>query len=82
MQLIGYLALGWLISNFEPLHWIIDWIFLKIVPPSKLTDYIYSAFSCWKCASFWTTFAISGNIYTAAITSMAAYIISEWIESK
>jgi hypothetical protein len=82
MELIEYLALGWLIANFEPLHWVIDYIFIQVISSSKLGDYIHSKFGCWKCMSFWTTLALSGNIYTAAITAMGAYIISEWIESK
>ena len=83
MELIlSYLAIGWLIANFEPLHWVIDALFIKVIPQSKLADYIHSAFGCWKCTSFWTTLALSGNIYMAAITAMGAYIISEWIESK
>ena len=82
MELIQYIALGWLIANFSPLHWVIDALFIKVIPHSKLADYIHSSFGCWKCASFWTTLILSGNIYTAAITAMGAYIISEWIESK
>ena len=82
MELIGYLALGWLIANFEPLHWVIDYTFINIIPSSKLGDYIHASFGCWKCTSFWTTLILSGNLYMAAITSMGAYIISEWIESK
>ncbi len=80
--ILSYLALGWLIANFEPLHWVIDLLFIKVIPKGKLGDYIHAGFGCWKCTSFWTALAISGNIYTAAITAMGAYIISEWIESK
>ena len=79
MELIGYLALGWLIAHFEPLHWVIDYIFIQVIPQSKLGDYIHSKFGCWKCMSFLTTLALSGNIYMAAIASMVAYIISQWI---
>jgi hypothetical protein len=79
MEIIGYLALGWLIAHFEPLHWVIDYIFIQVIPSSKLGDYIHSKFGCWKCMSFWTTLALSGNIYMAAIASMVAYIISQWI---
>lgn len=72
------LALGWLISNFEPLHMIIDSIFVRF--NSKFAQYVHSSFGCWKCASFWTTLVISGNIVTAAIVSMVAYLIMEWIK--
>ena len=80
MELIGYLALGWLIANFEPLHWVIDSIFMYF--ESKFMQFVHSSFGCWKCTSFWTALILSGNIYTASITAMGAYIISEWIESK
>jgi hypothetical protein len=55
---------------------------MKVLPKGKLSDYIHAGFGCWKCTSFWTALILSGNIYTAAITAMVAYIISEWIESK
>jgi hypothetical protein len=74
--IISYLAVGWLIANFEPLHWVIDYIFMRF--ESKFMQFVHASFGCWKCTSFWTALAISGNIYVAAITSMVAYLISQW----
>jgi anti-sigma-K factor RskA len=76
--IISYLALGWLIAKFEPLHWVIDYVFIQWLPESKFMQYVHASFGCWKCTSFWTALAISGNIYVAAITSMVAYLISQW----
>jgi hypothetical protein len=73
---VKLLALGWLVAHFEPLHWIIDAIFVKM--KSKLAQYIHASFGCWKCMAFWTTLALSGNIYMAAFNAMVAYLITEW----
>jgi hypothetical protein len=80
MELIQYLALGWLIANFEPLHWVIDFTFMRVIPSSKLGDYIHAGFGCWKCTSFWTTLVITGNIGHAALVSMVAYLITQWTQ--
>lgn len=78
--LITGLAIGWLIAKFEPLHWVIDYVFIQLVPKSKLAQYIHSAFGCWKCTSFWTTLAVTGNIVYAALVSMVAYLITQWTQ--
>jgi hypothetical protein len=80
MELIQYLALGWLIANFEPLHWVIDFTFMRVIPSSKLGDYIHAGFGCWKCTSFWTALILSGNIVDAALVSMVAYLITQWTQ--
>lgn len=80
MIYLSGLAIGWLIAKFEPLHWVVDYIFINALPQSKFLEYIHASFGCWKCTSFWTTLLISGNIVTAAIVSMVAYILSQWIE--
>ena len=78
--LITGLVIGWLIAKFEPLHWVIDYVFIQLVPQSKLAQYIHSAFGCWKCTSFWTTLALTGNIVDAALVSMVAYLITQWTQ--
>ena len=76
--LITGLAIGWLIAKFEPLHWVIDSIFMRW--ESKLAQYIHSAFGCWKCTSFWTTLILTGNIVDAALVSMVSYLITQWTQ--
>lgn len=76
--LISGLAIGWLIAKFEPLHWVIDSIFMKF--EGKFMQYVHASFGCWKCTSFWTTFILSGNIVYAALVSMVAYLITQWIQ--
>lgn len=78
--LLTGLAIGWLIAKFEPLHWFIDYIFMIYIPNTKFTEYIHSAFGCWKCMSFWITLLASGNIVYAATVSMVAYLITEWTQ--
>ena len=76
--LVISLAIGWLIAKFEPLHWVIDAIFMKF--ESKFMQYVHASFGCWKCTSFWTTLVITGNIGHAALVSMVAYLITQWIQ--
>lgn len=78
--LITGLVIGWLIAKFEPLHWVIDYVFIQWVPQSKLAQYIHSSFGCWKCTSFWTTLILTGNIMYAALVSMVAYLITQWTQ--
>lgn len=78
--LITGLAIGWLIAKFEPLHWVIDYVFIQWLPESKFMQYVHSAFGCWKCTSFWTTLILSGNIVYAALVSMVAYLITQWTQ--
>jgi hypothetical protein len=76
--LLNCLAIGWLISKFEPLHWVIDYIFIRF--EAKFMQFVHSSFGCWKCTSFWTTLVITGNIGYAALVSMVAYLISQWTQ--
>ena len=76
--LISGLAIGWLIAKFEPLHWVIDAVFMRF--ESKFMQYVHASFGCWKCTSFWTTLVITGNIGHAALVSMVAYLITQWIQ--
>lgn len=76
--LITGLAIGWLIAKFEPLHWVIDYIFMRF--ESKFMQFVHASFGCWKCTSFWTTLAVTGNIVYAALVSMVAYLITQWTQ--
>lgn len=76
--LISGLAIGWLIAKFEPLHWVIDSIFMRF--EEKFMQYVHASFGCWKCTSFWTTLILSGNIVYAALVSMVAYLITQWTQ--
>ena len=77
-SLITGLAIGWLIAKFEPLHWVIDSIFMRF--EGKFMQYVHASFGCWKCTSFWTTLVITGNIIDAALVSMVAYLITQWTQ--
>jgi len=78
MELITGLAIGWLIAKFEPLHWVIDYIFMRF--EGKFMQFVHASFECWKCTSFWTTLILTGNIVYAALVSMVAYLITQWTQ--
>lgn len=76
--LITGLAIGWIIAKFEPMHWVIDLIFMRF--ESKFMQFVHASFGCWKCTSFWTTLILTGNIVYAALVSMVAYLITQWTQ--
>ena len=76
--LITGLAIGWIIAKFEPMHWVIDYIFMRF--ESKFMQFVHASFGCWKCTSFWTTLILTGNIVDAALVSMVAYLITQWTQ--
>lgn len=49
MTLIKIILIGWFISDFKPLHNLINMLKRNI-----FTDTIYNIITCWKCSSFWT----------------------------
>lgn len=81
MELIYIISLGWLITEFEPLHFVIDAVREKL-PRSKFIDYIHGAFGCWQCTTFWTGLAMTGDIFTAATASLITHLVNIWSSKK
>jgi hypothetical protein len=81
MEYIFIIALGWLITEFEPLHFVLDAVKDKL-PKSSFIDYLHGAFSCWQCTTFWTGLAMSGNVFIAATCSLVTHLVSVWIAKK
>ena len=45
----------------------------------KPINFILNHLNCLKCASFWLSLFIVGDIYTASITALTAYLIDKYI---
>ena len=59
------------ITGFDPLQWVLDAL------PNKLWKYFLVVMtSCFKCASFWITLSITGDVFISAGVSYIASIIS------
>ena len=74
MDFIIYVSLAWWLVNFEPLQLLLDTIFSRL-PINGLTIPIHAAFGCPKCVGFWTSWALTGNFFTATLVSLTAHII-------
>jgi hypothetical protein len=75
--MIDYLAplvVSWWFVNFEPIHYILDRVFLRIE-----ADWLHTALGCWKCMSFWTTWIYSGSFIIACATSLTAVCLNKLI---
>lgn len=73
MELIFLIAIAWWLVNFEPLLLFIDWIF-SFIETTALTDYVHTAFGCWKCASFWLILLTTFDFSLACLGALIAYI--------
>lgn len=60
--------LAWLITGFDPLKKLINFI-----PEGVVKFYTQTLFGCLKCCSFWVCLILSGNIFLAAGTAFIAY---------
>ena len=81
MEYIFIIALGWLITEFEPLHFVLDAVKDKL-PKSSFIDYLHGAFSCWQCTTFWAGIVLTQDVMTAALASLGSVIIDTWMQKK
>lgn len=81
MIYITIIALGWFITEFEPFHLLLEWLQTKI-PTNNITTYLFGAFSCWQCTSFWSGWIYSGDFLTACIASLGSLILYGWMQRR
>lgn len=72
IELIKILLLSKFITSFEPLQWILEIIELKHYNIIKYMLIVIT--SCFKCASFWIGWIVSGDIFIASAASYIAYL--------
>lgn len=72
ITLLKILLLSKFIVGFEPLQWLLEAIELKQLNILKYMTIVIT--SCFKCASFWAGWIISGDIFIAAGASYIAYL--------
>ena len=81
MIYITIIALGFFITEFEPLHISLKWIEDKL-PANKYLSYLIGALSCWQCMTFWSGLIYSHDIFTAMIASLGSVILYGWMQKK
>ena len=60
--LVGIFLIAFLISHFEPLHWLID-----LIPNTFIKSVLTIGFGCVKCLSFWITLGYTRDIMVASL---------------
>jgi hypothetical protein len=75
MEYLIIVAFAWWFVEFEPIQFVIDWIFDHL-PINFLTNWFYSGLGCFKCIGFWSGLIYSGSFTFACITSLSTYILS------
>jgi len=53
MEYLIIVAFAWWFVEFEPIQFVIDWIFDHL-PINFLTNWVYSGLGCFKCIGFWS----------------------------
>jgi uncharacterized membrane protein len=81
MEYIFIIALGFFITEFEPLHFVLDAVADKL-PKSRMVSYLFGMFTCWQCTTFCASLAIYQSFEIAVISSLAAVIIEGWMQKK
>jgi hypothetical protein len=75
LPLLKGLAIGWFLAEFEPLQEGLRLIKNKISDRYWIVMYLKISVSCQKCLSFWSTFIITQNIYSAIVSSLIVVIV-------
>ena len=80
MIYITIIALGFFITEFEPLHISLSWLQSKTT--NKYLTYLIGTMSCWQCMTFWSGLVYSQDIFTAMIASLGSVILYGWMQKN
>lgn len=75
------IAVGWLITEFEPLHFVLSAVKEKL-PKHELIEYLFSSFSCWQCMTLWGGWIISGDVVTAILSAFGSFVLESWLSKR
>ena len=70
MMIIKILLLGWFVSSFEPLSWLLNeikWLWPKLI--------LITITGCFKCSSFFIGLILSQDMWIALTASVIASIL-------
>lgn len=70
--LIKAFCLGFLITYFEPLQALLQYIRPK--SKNKWINYINESTACHKCLATWICFGLSGSIFLAGAAAVMVYV--------
>jgi hypothetical protein len=69
----GFL-LGWFIVDFPLFYVFVKLILDFTIKNEKIVKLLIKPFECYKCAAFWGTLIMSGNIWAALVASFLIFI--------
>ena len=81
MEYLFIIAIGWFITEFEPLHFVLDAVADKL-PKNRLIAYLFGMFTCWQCTTFWTGLVLTQDFKVAVLASLGSLIAQTWISKK
>jgi hypothetical protein len=81
MEYLFIIAFGWLVTEFEPLHFVLDAVAEKL-PKNRLLSYLFGMFTCWQCTTFWTGLILTQDVMVSALCSLGAVIIDTWMQKR
>lgn len=79
--IIIVLSIGWFLTEFEPLHMVLEYIEGKL-PKHPIISYLFGAFTCFQCMAFWTGIVFTGSFITACVASLLSLIVQTWLEKR
>lgn len=74
MEYLFYISLGWFIIEFEPFKIGLNEIQRRL-PNNSVIEYVFGAFDCWQCATFWSSWVVSGSFSVAVVSSFLTFTI-------
>jgi hypothetical protein len=79
MILLKVFLLSWLITKFEPLKLLMDFISIKTVNNklqiiySIIHSIVYLMVTCLMCCNFWTALILTNDIYLSAASAFIGF---------
>lgn len=81
MEYIIVIAIGWFITQFEPIQFTLDSVFGRL-PKHDLLTYIRNAFLCVQCMTLWAGWIYTGDFMTALVASFGSHVLESWLEKQ
>ena len=75
------IAVGWFITEFEPLQFVIDSVTGRL-PKHELLVYLRNAFLCVQCMTLWFGWVYTGSFEIAVAASFMSYVLESWLAKK
>ena len=78
LVLCKILLLSWVITRFEPIEEIFEYITPKDPTMIAITLAIHKLLTCYRCCSLWVGLIVFGNIWMALLACLIAFIYDKF----